>query len=153
MITSDVGERCRGDKAHSERARQVVVLATTLVAKVKSVLLLPLIGVTEQDHLTQERVHNHVLIVDLIAGEKVQKQTWSREREQRKWQSQNRIHGRKARTQMKVWWTLSDRKKNNEKRIKTKVICWVSSKFNRFINFTYIALFKNNELLRHFIFN
>lgn len=64
---SDVGERGGGDEAHSERARQVVVLAVALVAEVKGVLLLPLVGVAEQDHLTQEGVHNHVPIVDLHA--------------------------------------------------------------------------------------
>lgn len=63
---SDVGERGGGDEAHGERARQVVVLATALVPEVKRVLLLPLVGVAEQDHLTQEGVHDHVLVVDLV---------------------------------------------------------------------------------------
>lgn len=31
-------------------------------------LLLPLIGVAEHDHLTQEGVHDHVLVVDLLAA-------------------------------------------------------------------------------------
>lgn len=31
-------------------------------------LLLPLVGVAEQDHLTQEGVHDHVLVVDLFAA-------------------------------------------------------------------------------------
>lgn len=67
-IASDVGERGRGDEAYSERAREVVVLATALVAEVKRVLLLPLVGVAEHDHLTQEGVHDHVLVVDLFAA-------------------------------------------------------------------------------------
>ncbi len=67
-IASDVVERGRGDEAHSERARKVVVLAAALVAEVKRVLLLPLVGVAEQDHLTQEGVHDHVLVVDLLAA-------------------------------------------------------------------------------------
>lgn len=67
-IASDVGERGRGDQAHGERAREVVVLAAALVAEVERVLLLPLVGVAEQDHLTQEGVHDHVLVVDLFAG-------------------------------------------------------------------------------------
>ncbi len=67
-IESDVGERGRGDEAHSERARQVVVLAAALVAEVKRVLLLPLVGVAEQDHLTKEGVHDHVFVVDLFAA-------------------------------------------------------------------------------------
>lgn len=67
-IALDVGERGRGDEAHSERAREVVVLATALVAEVKRVLLLPLVGVAEHDHLTQEGVHYHVLVVDLFAA-------------------------------------------------------------------------------------
>lgn len=62
----DVGERGRGDEAHSERARQIVVLATALVAEVKRVLLLSLVGVAEHDRLAQEGVHDHVLIVDLV---------------------------------------------------------------------------------------
>ena len=67
-IASDVVERGRGDEAHSERAREVVVLAAALVAEVKRVLLLPLVGVAEQDHLTQEGVYDHVLVVDLFAA-------------------------------------------------------------------------------------
>lgn len=67
-MASDVGERGRGDQAHSERARQVVILAAAFVAEVKRVLLLPLVGVAEQDHLTQEGVHDHVLVVDLFAA-------------------------------------------------------------------------------------
>ena len=67
-IASDVVEHGRGDEAHSERAREVVVLAAALVAEVKRVLLLPLVGVAEQDHLTQEGVHDHVLVVDLFAA-------------------------------------------------------------------------------------
>lgn len=63
-----MGERGGGDEAHSERAREVVVLAAALVAQVKRVLLLPLVGVAEQDHLTQEGVHDHVLVVDLLAA-------------------------------------------------------------------------------------
>lgn len=74
-ITSNVGERGRGDQAHSERAREVVVLATALVAEVERVLLLPLVGVAEQDHLTQEGVHDHVLVVDLFAVRKRRRQT------------------------------------------------------------------------------
>lgn len=31
-------------------------------------LLLPLVGVAEQDHLTQEGVYDHVLVVDLFAA-------------------------------------------------------------------------------------
>lgn len=31
-------------------------------------LLLTLVGVAEQDHLTQEGVHDHVLVVDLFAA-------------------------------------------------------------------------------------
>lgn len=31
-------------------------------------LLLPLVGVAEQDDLTQEGVHDHVLVVDLFAA-------------------------------------------------------------------------------------
>ena len=31
-------------------------------------LLLPLVGVAEQDHLAQEGVHDHVLVVDLRAA-------------------------------------------------------------------------------------
>lgn len=67
-MASDVGERGRGDQAHGERAREVVVLAAALVAEVERVLLLPLVGVAEQDHLTQEGVHDHVLVVDLFDG-------------------------------------------------------------------------------------
>lgn len=67
-MASDVGERGRGDQAHSERARQVVILAAAFIAEVKRVLLLPLVGVAEQDHLTQEGVHDHVLVVDLFAA-------------------------------------------------------------------------------------
>lgn len=67
-MASDIGERGRGDQAHSERARQVVVLAAAFIAEVKRVLLLPLVGVAEQDHLTQEGVHDHVLVVDLFAA-------------------------------------------------------------------------------------
>lgn len=63
---SDVGERGGGDEAHGHRARQVVVLTAPLVSQVKCVLLLPLVGVAEQDHLTQEGVHDHVLVVDLL---------------------------------------------------------------------------------------
>lgn len=40
-------------------------MATALVAQVKRVLLLPLVGIDEEGHLTQEGVHNHVLVVDL----------------------------------------------------------------------------------------
>ena len=69
---SDVGERGGGDEAHGERAREVAVLAVALVAQVERVLLLPLIGVTEQDHLTQEGVHNHVLVVDLLIAHREQ---------------------------------------------------------------------------------
>lgn len=61
----NVGERGGGDEAHSERAGQVAVLATALVAQVQRVLLLTLVGVAEHHHLTQERVHDHVLVVDL----------------------------------------------------------------------------------------
>lgn len=64
-MTSDVGESGGGNEAHSERAREVVVLAVALVTEMKRVLLLPLVGVTEQDHLTQEGVHDHVPVVDL----------------------------------------------------------------------------------------
>lgn len=32
-------------------------------------LLLALVGVAEQDHLTQEGVHDHVLVVDLLAAQ------------------------------------------------------------------------------------
>jgi len=67
-MASDVGERGRGDEAHGERAREVVVLATALVTQVKRVLLLALVGVAEQDHLTQEGVHDHVLVVDLLVA-------------------------------------------------------------------------------------
>lgn len=67
-MASDVGECGRGDQAHGERAREVVVLAAALVAEVERVLLLPLVGVAEQDHLTQEGVHDHVLVVDLFDG-------------------------------------------------------------------------------------
>ena len=65
---SDVDERGGGDEAHGERARQVVVLATALVAQVQRVLLLPLVGVAEERHLPQEGVHDHVLVVDLQIG-------------------------------------------------------------------------------------
>lgn len=88
-ITSDVGEHGGGDEAHSERAREVVVLPASLVAQVKRVLLLPLVGVAEQDHLTQEGVHDHVFVVDLFAarggGEKarIRKQEKREERERR----------------------------------------------------------------------
>ena len=63
--TSYVGERGAGDEAHTERAREVVVLAIALVAQVPGVLLLAVVGVTEHGHLTQEGVYNHVLVVDL----------------------------------------------------------------------------------------
>lgn len=66
LTASDVGERGGSDEAHGQRARQVVVLAAPLVAQVECVLLLPLVGVAEQDHLTQEGVHDHVLVVDLL---------------------------------------------------------------------------------------
>ncbi|KAA8586583.1 hypothetical protein FQN60_000419 [Etheostoma spectabile] len=67
-IASDVSERGRGDEAHSERAREVAVLAVAFVAEVKRVLFLALVGITEQDHLSQEGVHNYVLVVDLLAA-------------------------------------------------------------------------------------
>lgn len=44
-------------------------------------LLLPLVGVTEQDHLTQEGVHDHVLVVDLCPPDT--REGW------RKYRSQN----------------------------------------------------------------
>lgn len=102
-VASDVGERGGGDEAHSERAREVVVLAVALVAEVERVLLLPLVGVAEQDHLTQEGVHDHVLVVDLLAarGRKAEigkgKREEREEREERKdnKQSQERNHRRK----------------------------------------------------------
>jgi len=46
-IASDVGEHGGGDEAHSERAWEVVVLAAALVAEVKRVLFLPLVGIAE----------------------------------------------------------------------------------------------------------
>lgn len=68
MVALDVGERGGGDEAHGKRAWEVVVLATALVAEVKRVLLLALVGVAEQDHLTQEGIHDHVPVVDLSAA-------------------------------------------------------------------------------------
>lgn len=49
---SDVGERGGGDEADGEGAGKVVVLATAAVAEVERVLLLALVGVAEEDHLT-----------------------------------------------------------------------------------------------------
>lgn len=69
MISSDVGERGGGEEAHSEHAREVTVLPAAFVAEVKRVLLLPLVGLAEQHHLTQEGVHDHVLVVDLSAAQ------------------------------------------------------------------------------------
>lgn len=66
--SSDVGERGGGEEAHSEHARDVVVLAAALVAEVKRMLLLPLVRLAEQDHLSQESVHDNVLVVDLSAA-------------------------------------------------------------------------------------
>lgn len=64
-MASDVCERGGGDETHSERAWEVVVLPVALVAEVEGVLLLPLVGVAEQNHLTQKSVHDHVPVVDL----------------------------------------------------------------------------------------
>lgn len=82
MIWSDVGERGGGEEAHSEHAREVVVLPAALVAQVKRVLLLTLVGLAEQDHLTQEGVHDHVLVVELSAarGKKMDGEGGKRER-------------------------------------------------------------------------
>lgn len=66
VVTSYVDECDAGDEAHGDRAREVVVLAIALVAQVERVLLLPVVWVTGQGHLTQEGIHNHVLIVDLL---------------------------------------------------------------------------------------
>lgn len=67
-MASDVCERGGGDETHSERAWEVVVLPVALVAEVEGVLLLPLVGVAEQNHLTQKSVHDHVPVVDLGVG-------------------------------------------------------------------------------------
>lgn len=63
-------------------------MTAALVAQVKSVLLLPLVGVAEQDHLTQEGVHDHVLVVDLFAArgrktERSEKGRWEKREEKR----------------------------------------------------------------------
>lgn len=59
-------------------------------------LLLPLVGVAEQDHLTQEGVYDHVLVVDLFAarGRKadIRKSKWgggNERREKRKGNKQS----------------------------------------------------------------
>lgn len=98
-IRSDVGERGWGDEAHSERAREVVVLAAALVAEVKRVLLLPLVWVAEQDHLTQEGVHDHVLVVDLFAargGKAEIQQSKSGKQEKRREKRQKAISSHKS---------------------------------------------------------
>lgn len=64
---SDAGERGGGDEADGEGPREVVVLATAAVTEVERVLLLTLVGVAEEDDLTQEGVHDHVLVVDLLS--------------------------------------------------------------------------------------
>lgn len=96
-IASDVVEHGRGDEAHSECAREVVVLAAALVAEVKRVLLLPLVGVAEQDHLTQEGVHDHVLVVDLFGarGRKAEIRKRKGKQEKRGEKRQKAISGHK----------------------------------------------------------
>lgn len=85
MIWSDVGERGGGEEAHSEHAREVTVLAVALVAQVKRVLLLTLVGLAEQDHLTQEGVHDHVLVVELSAARgRIDSKGGKREREEKR---------------------------------------------------------------------
>lgn len=62
---SDVGQCGAGDQANIQHAGEVVVLAAAFVSQVDNVLLLSVIWVTEEGHLTQEGVYNHILIVDL----------------------------------------------------------------------------------------
>lgn len=83
-VALDVGERGGGDEAHGERAREVVVLATALVAEVERVLLLVLVGVAEQDHLTQEGIHDHVPVVDLFAARRERERASGIPKEERK---------------------------------------------------------------------
>lgn len=154
-IASDVGERGRGDEAHSERAREVVVLAAALVAEVKRVLLLPLVGVAEHDHLTQEGVHDHVLVVDLLAAH-------GRKAEIRKWKEREAWKEKKDKTK----GNKQSQKRKPEEKIhegqKLKLIegrwgternkrCWCKGVFRwsnkwKILKLLYIAYFKENEL-------
>lgn len=62
---SDVGQRGARDQANCQHAWEVVILAAAFVSQVDNVLLLSVIWVTEEGHLTQEGVYNDILIVDL----------------------------------------------------------------------------------------
>ncbi|TNN61981.1 hypothetical protein EYF80_027816 [Liparis tanakae] len=65
---SDGYER-RADGRTPRGRRQMLVSAVAVMRRtVQRVLLLALVGVAEQDHLTQEGVHDHVLVVDLWAA-------------------------------------------------------------------------------------
>lgn len=73
---SDVGQCGAGDQAYGQGAWQVVLLSTSLVPQMDSVLLLSVVGVTVQGHLTQKGVDYHVLVVDLkTRGDQTKKQT------------------------------------------------------------------------------
>lgn len=66
---SDVGQCGTGDQANGQHAGEVVILAAAFVSQVDDVLLLSVIWVTEEGHLTQEGVYNYILIVDLPSSE------------------------------------------------------------------------------------
>lgn len=60
---SDVGEHCAGYYGNSEGSRKVVVPAITLVSQVEC--LLEITWFCGQCHLTQEGIHQCVVVVDL----------------------------------------------------------------------------------------
>lgn len=62
---SDVGQHGAGDQTNGQHSGEVVILTVAFVSQVNNVLLLSVIRVTEEGHLTQEGVYNYILIVDL----------------------------------------------------------------------------------------
>lgn len=62
---SDVGQCGAGDQTNSHHAGEVIILTAAFVPQVDNVLLLSVIWVTEEGHLTQEGVYNYILVVDL----------------------------------------------------------------------------------------
>lgn len=78
---SNVGQRGAGDQANGQHAGEVVVLAAAFVSQVDNVLLLSVIRVTEEGHLTQECVYNYILIVDLTSSWANQRKMLKQKRE------------------------------------------------------------------------
>lgn len=78
---SDVGQHGAGDQANGKHAGEVVILAAAFVSQVDDVLLLSVVRVTEEGHLTQEGVYDYILIVDLPSSWGNQRKVLKQKRE------------------------------------------------------------------------